>query len=178
MVFTETGGGDVRVVAAAGCDTSAATSLAHAGRQGHSEHDGKLLIVEALGTDQDGTRRCALSLNAPLEDAVAGRLRMFTAISRQGFDLCGARERPSQAVDQHNERPLEPLLPGFICAGPAMNRLADQIQRLQGHNLTVLITGESGTGKDLVARAIHVGSPQKRRDVPPLQLHDDLSRAG
>jgi DNA-binding NtrC family response regulator len=85
---------------------------------------------------------------------------MFTAISRQGFDLCGARERPSQAVDQHNERPLEPLLPGFICAGPAMNRLADQIQRLQGHNLTVLITGESGTGKDLVARAIHVGSPR------------------
>jgi DNA-binding NtrC family response regulator len=41
-----------------------------------------------------------------------------------------------------------------------MHRLADQIQRLQGHNLTVLITGESGTGKDLVARAIHVGSPR------------------
>jgi DNA-binding NtrC family response regulator len=41
-----------------------------------------------------------------------------------------------------------------------MNRLADQIQRLQGHNLTVLITGESGTGKDLVARAIHIGSPR------------------
>ena len=71
-----------------------------------------------------------------------------------------ARERPSQSVDPHGERPLEPLLPGFICAGPAMNRLADQIQRLQGHTLTVLITGESGTGKDLVARAIHVGSPR------------------
>jgi len=39
-----------------------------------------------------------------------------------------------------------------------LNRLADQIQRMQGHNLTVLITGESGTGKDLVARAIHFGS--------------------
>ena len=47
---------------------------------------------------------------------------MFTAIARQGFELCGARERPSQAVDQHNERPLEPLLPGFICASAAMNR--------------------------------------------------------
>jgi DNA-binding NtrC family response regulator len=41
-----------------------------------------------------------------------------------------------------------------------MQRVADQIQRLQGSDLTVLITGESGTGKDLVARAIHAGSPR------------------
>ncbi len=159
-VFTETASGDVRVVAAAGCDSNAAMSLAHAARQGHTEHEGRPLLAEKLGVDQDGTRRCAISLTDRLSDGAAARLRMFTAISRQGFDLCGARERPSQPVDQHNERPLEPLLPGFICAGPAMNRLADQIQRLQGHNLTVLITGESGTGKDLVARAIHVGSPR------------------
>jgi hydrogenase-4 transcriptional activator len=159
-VFTETASGDVRVVAAAGCDSNAAMSLAHAARQGHTEHQGRPLLAEKLGVDQDGTRRCAISLTDRLSDGAAARLRMFTAISRQGFDLCGARERPSQPVDQHNERPLEPLLPGFICAGPAMNRLADQIQRLQGHNLTVLITGESGTGKDLVARAIHVGSPR------------------
>jgi DNA-binding NtrC family response regulator len=41
-----------------------------------------------------------------------------------------------------------------------MTRVADLIQRLQGNTLTVLITGESGTGKDLVARAIHAGSPR------------------
>jgi DNA-binding NtrC family response regulator len=39
-----------------------------------------------------------------------------------------------------------------------MSRLVEQIQRLQGNDLTVLVTGESGTGKELVARAIHVGS--------------------
>ena len=39
-----------------------------------------------------------------------------------------------------------------------MQRVAEQIQRMQGNDLTVLITGESGTGKDLVARAIHAGS--------------------
>jgi DNA-binding NtrC family response regulator len=85
---------------------------------------------------------------------------MFAAVARQGFELCGARERPSQVPEQIAERSLEPLLPGFICASAAMNRLAEQIQRLQGHDLTVLITGESGTGKDLVARAIHGGSPR------------------
>jgi hydrogenase-4 transcriptional activator len=59
-----------------------------------------------------------------------------------------------------NERPLEPLVPGFVVASAAMHRVVDQIQRLKGHDLTVLITGESGTGKDLVARAIHSGSPR------------------
>ena len=53
-----------------------------------------------------------------------------------------------------------------------MARVVDQIKRLQGNQLTVLITGESGTGKELVARSIHVGSPRRKRDVPPLQLHD------
>jgi DNA-binding NtrC family response regulator len=85
---------------------------------------------------------------------------MFTAVAKQGFELCGARERGGHRVEQDGARSLEPLLPGFICASAAMSRVADQIQRLQGHDLTVLITGESGTGKDLVARAIHVGSPR------------------
>jgi DNA-binding NtrC family response regulator len=65
------------------------------------------------------------------------------------------------------ERQLEPLLPGFICASGPMQRVADQIQRLQGNDLTVLITGESGTGKDLVARAIHAGSLRHGRMFLP-----------
>ena len=77
---------------------------------------------------------------------------------RQGFELCQARERPVERRAGDVERQLEPLLPGFVCASAAMQRVADQIQRLQGNDLTVLITGESGTGKDLVARAIHAGS--------------------
>jgi DNA-binding NtrC family response regulator len=48
-----------------------------------------------------------------------------------------------------------------------MHRLAEQIQRLQGHDLTVLITGESGTGKDLVARAIHSGSMRRAAGFLP-----------
>jgi DNA-binding NtrC family response regulator/tetratricopeptide (TPR) repeat protein len=160
VVFTESSGGDVRVAAAAGWDADAAMSVAHAARQGHANHAGLRLLIESLGSDQEGARRCAvLTMTAP-GDTASARLRMFASIARQGFDLCAARERPAQPVESHNERPLAPLLPGFICVGPAMNRLADQIQRLQGHNLTVLITGESGTGKDLVARAIHVGSPR------------------
>jgi DNA-binding NtrC family response regulator len=88
------------------------------------------------------------------------RLKTITAVARQGFDLCVARERPAPASASQSDRAIELLLPGFICASAAMSRVADQIQRLQGNTLTVLITGESGTGKDLVARAIHAGSPR------------------
>ena len=83
---------------------------------------------------------------------------MLAAIATQGFDLCAARQRPVAPAEVIHEQPLEPLIPGFLCASPAMMRVVEQIQRLQGNDLTVLITGESGTGKELVARAIHVGS--------------------
>jgi DNA-binding NtrC family response regulator len=88
------------------------------------------------------------------------RFRTLCAVLRQGFELCSARERPAEPVAGAIERSLEPLFPGFVCASAAMQRVTDLIQRLQGSDLTVLVTGESGTGKDLVARAIHAGSPR------------------
>ena len=160
VVFAAPPGGSVRVLASAGCDVSVARAIATAGAQRSPEFGSSVLITEPLGREHDGPRVCTLVASRPLDERTLRRFRMFSAVARQGFELCGARERPAQVVEQPNERPLEPLLPGFVCASAAMNRLAEQIQRLQGHNLTVLITGESGTGKDLVARAIHIGSPR------------------
>jgi tetratricopeptide (TPR) repeat protein len=160
VILFVTAAGDSRVLAAAGCDMNVATALARAASQGNRAYGDGFLLTESLGRDTDGVRFCTIVSAHRLSDEALKRFRTFIAVVRQGFELCGARERPSQAVEQPNERPLEPLLPGFICASAAMNRVADQIQRLQGHKLTVLITGESGTGKDLVARAIHIGSPR------------------
>jgi two-component system nitrogen regulation response regulator GlnG len=42
-----------------------------------------------------------------------------------------------------------------------MRRLADQVRRLAMHALPVLISGESGSGKELVARAIHQQGPRR-----------------
>ena len=83
---------------------------------------------------------------------------MVAAVARQGFALCGARERAAQPRESHAQTTLDAIMPGFVCASAAMARVVEQIQRLQGHDLTVLITGESGTGKELVARAVHIGS--------------------
>lgn len=43
---------------------------------------------------------------------------------------------------------------------PAMKKIFDSIQRVSQTDSTVLISGKSGTGKELVARAIHFNSPR------------------
>lgn len=157
VVFVRPPVGDVRLVAHAGCDRPAARALCGAAVRGADSGPGSLL-VEPLGGDVDGPRFAVLSSTKPFGHFGVQRFRTLCAIARQGFELCQARERSHTPSSPTPERTLEPLFPGFICASVAMTRVAEQIQRLQGNELTVLLTGESGTGKDLVARAIHGGS--------------------
>ena len=158
VVFVNLPGGDVRVVASAGADADAARTLARTASNGHTYGRGTM-IVEQLGRDPEGPRFGLVAAPRPLGHPVLRRLRMIATVARQGFALCAARDRPSgSSAAAALDRSLEPLLPGFLTASAAMTRLVEQIQRLQGNDLTVLITGESGTGKELVSRAIHVGS--------------------
>ncbi len=52
----------------------------------------------------------------------------------------------------------------LIGDSPAMHRVFELITKLTDSEATVLITGETGTGKELVARALHRGS--RRKDKP------------
>ena len=158
-LFVELPAGRLRVLAAAGCDADAARILAGAALKGTGD-GGRATELEPVGRDPEGPRYLALAGDGPLSVLHRQRLRTLAAVVRQGFDLCQARERPSEPAAAALERQLEPLLPGFVCASAAMFRVVEQVQRLQGNDLTVMITGESGTGKDLVARAIHSGSPR------------------
>jgi Nif-specific regulatory protein len=59
--------------------------------------------------------------------------------------------------------------PRIIGASPALRSILGQIERVAGTKATVLIRGESGSGKELVARAIHEASD--RRDGPCVTLN-------
>ena len=52
--------------------------------------------------------------------------------------------------------PPEPVIFGQT---PAMRDVRQKLERVAGANLSVLISGESGTGKDIVARLLHLYSP-------------------
>lgn len=51
---------------------------------------------------------------------------------------------------------------GILGGSAEIRRLADIVQRISGSDASVLITGESGSGKELVARAIHSLSKRSR----------------
>jgi DNA-binding NtrC family response regulator len=48
-----------------------------------------------------------------------------------------------------------------VVADPAMKRVFDRIARLAGSDLPVLITGETGVGKEIAAAALHAWSPRR-----------------
>ncbi|HCY83586.1 MAG TPA: sigma-54-dependent Fis family transcriptional regulator [Desulfobacteraceae bacterium] len=56
----------------------------------------------------------------------------------------------------------------LIGQSPAMEKVFEKISLVAGSDVTVLITGESGTGKDLTARSIHALSDRKDKSYIPV----------
>jgi formate hydrogenlyase transcriptional activator len=54
-------------------------------------------------------------------------------------------------------------LPGIIGNSPALESVLAEVERVAATESTVLVLGETGTGKELIARAIHNLSPRCRR---------------
>jgi two-component system, NtrC family, response regulator HydG len=68
------------------------------------------------------------------------------------------------------QRQIQPSasLEALVGESRAMVKVKDLIQRAAAAPGTVLITGETGTGKELAARAIHAGSPRAERSFVPV----------
>jgi len=89
-------------------------------------------------------------LNKPFED-----LETLEAVIGKALEL----DRAYREIDDLRAR-LGDGTPAVIGHSPAMEQMLGQVRQVAGLDTTVLLEGESGTGKDVVAKLIHAWSPR------------------
>ena len=86
------------------------------------------------------------------------------AILRTQVELARALRR-GQRLEAENEALRQAPMPTLIADAPAMRPVVELIRRVGPSDANILITGENGTGKGLVARALHAVSPRAARPL-------------
>jgi len=85
------------------------------------------------------------------------RLRAVTEKAADAIRLKQTNETLHQRLDEKFG------VEGIIYASDAMTRVVERIKRFAPTDTTLLITGATGTGKELVAQALHQNSPRKKK---------------
>lgn len=95
------------------------------------------------------------------------------------FDLPDLMKRSARALEQKRRAPVKPVQPReaaddlpLVGRTPAMQALYRLVARVMNTDLAVLITGESGTGKSLIAKAIHDFSDRRSQPFVVAQAAD------
>ncbi len=86
--------------------------------------------------------------------------RLLTIVRTQA-DLARALRR-GQRLEAENRALREPAPPNLIAEAPAMRPVLEMVARVGPSDANVLVTGENGAGKGVVAAALHAASPRAR----------------
>ena len=92
----------------------------------------------------------------------------LAAIIRNQVEL-GKALRKGQRLEAENEL-LRGGGPTLIAEAPAMRPVLELIERVGPSDANVLITGENGTGKGVIARALHAVSPRAARPLVTINM--------
>jgi DNA-binding NtrC family response regulator len=88
---------------------------------------------------------------------------LLARLAKHAAAAAAARKRPTSNVDQ-------PDLPPLFAGSPAMTRLTRILDRVAPSDASVLVTGEHGAGKDVVARWIHARSLRRSGPFVPVNV--------
>jgi formate hydrogenlyase transcriptional activator len=130
---------------------------------------GRVLLMTRQGIIEDGKYTGAWVTArdiTELKQAEAEVLRLNAELKQHVTELTTLKGQ----LEQDNAYLLEEIKADhnhheMIGSSPPFRDLLDRIRLVAGTSATVLITGETGTGKELVARAIHNLSPRKDRPL-------------
>ncbi|MBI4851475.1 MAG: sigma 54-interacting transcriptional regulator [Acidobacteria bacterium] len=105
--------------------------------------------------------------------ARVGHFESLIKLVEQGLENCSlrglVRTTTSQTIVSPTKATSQKAFSTFISSTPAMQKVLERIQKIRSSDVTVLITGESGVGKELIARSIHNNS--KRHEKPFLPFN-------
>jgi DNA-binding NtrC family response regulator len=129
---------------------------------------------EALARLRDGTRLPSILMLARPEearDAISALARgasdyLLKPLARVEVEarverLLRPREAETRGRDRSADVSLRYVPATIVSRSPGMQRVREQILQVAAARSTVLIIGESGAGKELVAKAIHYNSPRR-----------------
>jgi two-component system nitrogen regulation response regulator GlnG len=123
-----------------------------------------LALLQAAKERHPGLPVIIMTAFSDLDSAVAAFQGGAFEYLAKPFDLDKAVELIRRALEESlreaNEEQVTSDTPEILGQAPAMQDVFRAIGRLSQSNVTVLITGESGSGKELVARALHKHSPR------------------
>lgn len=138
--------------------------------------------LEMRARRKDGQYRWLLIQYNPLRDE-HGRLLHWYAT---GTDI-DDRKRAEQSVQNENQALRDEIdhssmFEEIVGSSASLRRVLAQVARVAGADATVLILGETGTGKELIARAIHRNSKRSSRAfirvncaaIPPTLIASEL----
>ncbi len=116
------------------------------------------------GTDLAPMRRFFLCLSGVIAPNVATTIEALVHVVEFILENHRLRNtiRASRAITSSEPVANRFAHLGLVCESPAMLSVVERIEKIRSSDVTVLITGESGVGKELVARALHATS--RRRD--------------
>jgi len=130
-------------------------------------HRSELTVQPGSGRESNVTLTATLLRDASMEPvAIAGLISMtpkpdsHPAASRQS-QHSGVIASSLSPEDSIQTRTIDGVQ--FILASPIMHRFMGLVDRVAAHTETALITGETGTGKELIARTIHESSNRRSR---------------
>ncbi len=126
-----------------------------------------LELLQTVKTRFPGLPVIIMTAFSDLDSAVAAFQGGAFEYLAKPFDIDKAVELIRRALDESlretNVESGPTDTPEILGQAPAMQEVFRAIGRLSQSNVTVLITGESGSGKELVARALHKHSPRAQQ---------------
>ncbi|MCV2885555.1 sigma 54-interacting transcriptional regulator [Aestuariibacter sp. AA17] len=125
--------------------------------------DGMTLYEEIVALRKD-IPVILMTAHGTIEDAVSATQRGVFGFLTKPISHDSLRELLSNALKQRQSAAREDWCAHIITRSVQMEQLLDQAHRVAQRDVSVLISGASGTGKELLARALHKAS--KRADKP------------